>query len=157
LHNYGHAIDGLTLEDCRTTLVGGPETPFVGPMFQFHMDLYNLEDTSRDGTPAAIILNKGPLKDVDIRNVVLTSQLEPDDMVTGSGVAGVRLAPDAQVQSLRVSKLTIDGYEAGVIVEDGVQGQDLRFQDITMRNVATPWKIKNTNRQTASMEISSSH
>ena len=144
IHNYGNAIDGLTLEDCRTTLVGGPDEPFVGEMFHFCMEVYGLENTSRDGTPAAILLNNGPLKDVDIRNVTVTSELKPGDKVTGSGVAGLRLGPDAQVQSLNVSGLKIDGYESGVIVQE-TRGEDLKFEDVTMCDVGTPWLIRNAD------------
>ena len=143
-HNYAQEIDGLTLEDCRVTLKGGPEEPFVGGMMLFCMAEWGLDSSSRDGTPAAILLNKGPLKDVDIRNVVVTSELKPGDKVTGSGVAGLRLGPDAAVQSLNVSGLQIDGYEAGIIVE-GTRGEDLRFKDVTMRNVATPWVISDAD------------
>ena len=145
IHNYGNAINGLTLEDCRTTLVGGPDEPFVGEMFHFCMEVYGLENTSRDGTPAAILLNNGPLKDVDICNVTVTSELKPGDKVTGSGVAGLRLGPDADVQSLNVSGLKIDGYEAGVIIAEGTRGEDLRFEGVTMRNVATPWAINDVD------------
>ena len=134
LHNYGNRIDGLTLEDCRTTLTGGPE-------FQFHLDEYNLGGTSATGTPAAILLDSAHLKDIDIRNVALTSGLKPEDMVTGSGVAGMRLGPDADVQSLHVSGLKIDGFESGVIVQE-TRGEDLKFEDVTMRDVGTPWDIR---------------
>ena len=153
-HNYGQAIDGLTLEDCRVTLTGGPEEPFVGAMMQFCMEEWGLDDSSREGTPAAILLNKGPLKDVDIRDVVLTSGLKPGDMVTGSGVAGLRLGPDAQVQSLNVSGLTIDGYEAGVIIEEGTRGEDIRFKGVTMRNVAKPWAVNDADLVRGGMNLS---
>ena len=144
LHNYGNAIDGLTLEDCRTTLVGGPDVPFVGPMFQFHLDEYNLGGTSATGTPAAILLDSASLKDIDIRNVMVTSGLNVGDKVSGSGIAGMRLGPDAEVQSLHVSGLKIDGYESGIIVEK-TRGEDLNFENITMRNVATPWEIRDAD------------
>ena len=139
-HNYGQAIDGLALEDSRVTLTGGPDVPFVGPMMQFCMEEWGLNDSSRTGTPAAILLNKGPLKDIDIRNVVLTSGLKPGDKLTGSGVAGLRLGSDAQIHSLHVSGLKIDGYESGIIVEE-TRGEDLRFEGVSMRNVASPWVI----------------
>jgi len=78
-HNYGQAIDGLTLEDCRVTLTGGgADEPFVGPMMQFCMEEWGLDFSSSTGTPAAIHLNKGPLKDVDIRGVVMISDLQPE-------------------------------------------------------------------------------
>ena len=141
LHNYGMAVDGLTLEDCRTTLVGGPKVPFVGPMFKFHMEEYHLGGTSESGTPAAILLDSATLKDIDIRNVVIKSALKPGDMVTGSGVAGLRLGPYAEAQSLHISGLKIDGYESGIVIEQ-TKGADVRFEDVTMRNVARPWDIK---------------
>jgi hypothetical protein len=109
------------------------------------MDEWGLDDNSREGTPAAILLNNGSLKDIDIRNVMVTSELKPGDKVTGSGVAGVRLAADAQVQSINVSDLTIVGYETGVIIEDGARGEDLRFDNLTMRDVGTPWVISGSN------------
>ena len=152
-HNYGQEIDGLTLEDCRVTLKGGPEEPFVGGMMLFCMAEWGLDPESRDGTPAAILLNKGPLKDVDIRNVVLTSGLKPGDMVTGSGVAGLRLGPDSQIQSLNVSELKIDGFESGIIVE-APRGEDLRIADVTMRNVAIPWLISGCDLVQGDLNIS---
>ena len=145
LHNYGQAIDGLTLEDCRTTLTGGPDEPFVGAMLQYCMEEWGLDNSSREGTPAAILLNNGPLKDVDIRNVVVTSGLKPGDKVAGSGIAGLRLGPDAQVQSFNVSGLRIVGYEAGVIIAEGTRGEDLRFEGVSIRDVATPWTISDAD------------
>ena len=140
-HNFGQAVDGLTLEDCRTTLVGGPDEPFVTGMIQFSIENYHLEGTLLKGTPAGIILDGGPLKDVNIREVSLTSALKPGDKVAGTGIAGLRLGPGAQVHSLRVSGLTIDGYESGVIIGEGTQGEGLRLERVVMRNVATPWAI----------------
>ena len=140
-HNFGQAIDGLTLEDCRTTLVGGPDEAFVTGMIQFLIEKQGFASTLLEGTPAAIILDGGPLKDVDIRNASLTSALKPGDKVAGTGVAGLRLGPGAQVHSLRVSGLTIDGFESGVIIGEGTQGEGLRLERVLMRNVATPWAI----------------
>ena len=140
-HNYGQAVDGLTLEDCRVTLTSGPEEHFVGAMMLFCMEEWGLDDESLTGTPAAILLNKGPLKDVDIRNVAITSALKSDDLVAGSGIAGLRLGPDVEVQSLTVSGLKIDGYETGIIIAEKVRGEDVCFEKVTMRNVTTPWAI----------------
>ena len=141
LHNFGQAVDGLTLEDCRTTLVGGPEEPFVTGMIAFSMADYPVQGTLQTGTPAAIILDGGPLKDIALRHVSVTSGLKPGDQVAGTGVAGLRLGRGARVHSLRVSDLTIDGFETGVIIDEGVHGEGLRFGDVTMRGVATPWAI----------------
>jgi len=56
------------------------------------------------------------------------------------------VGPDAQVQSLNVSGLRIDGYKAGVIIAEGMRGEDLRFEGVTMRNVATPWAINDVDQ-----------
>ena len=152
-HNYGQSIDGLTLEDCRVSLTGGPDEPFVGGMMHYCMEVWGLDDTSLTGTPAAILLNKGPLKDINIRNIFLTSALKPEDRVTGSGVAGMRLGPAAEVQSLHTSGLTIDGYETGIIVE-GAKGEDVRFERVKMRNVSTPWDIRDANRVQSDISLS---
>ena len=140
-HNLGQAIDGLILEDCRTTLVGGPDEPFLTAMIQFCVEEFDYDNAVLEGTPAAIALHNGPVKDVEIRDVSLRSALKPGDKVTGTGVAGLRLAGDARVESLRVSGLTIEGYETGVVVEEGAQGEGLRLEGVTMRDVATPWVI----------------
>ena len=140
-HNFGQAMDGLILEDCRTTLIGGPEEPFVTGMIQFCLENFNYNDTLLRGTPAAVVLDGGPLKDVEIRNVSLRSALKPGDKVAETGIAGLRLAGDARVDSLRVSGLTIEGYETGVIIEEGTQGEALQLERVTMRDVATPWVI----------------
>jgi hypothetical protein len=141
LHNFGQAMDGLTLEDCRTTLVGRPEEPFVTGMIQFSIEAYGLVDTLLKGTPAAIVLDGGPLKDVEIREVSLRSALKPGDMVTGSGIAGLRLVGGTRVESLRVAGLTIEGFETGVLIDEGIRGKDLRFEGLTMRDVARPWSL----------------
>jgi hypothetical protein len=89
-------------------------------------------------------LDSARLKDIDIRNVALASGLQPGDMVAGSGVAGLRLGPGADVQSLHVSNLMVDGFETGIIVE-AARGQDLTFKNVTMRRVGTPWVLKDAD------------
>jgi hypothetical protein len=79
------------------------------------------------------------LKDVAIRDVSLTSALKPGDKVTGTGIAGLRLVRGARVESLQVSGLTIEGYETGVLIDEGTAVDDLRFERVVMRNVAKPW------------------
>jgi polygalacturonase len=145
LHNFGQAIDGLTLDDCRTTLKGGPEEPFVTGMISFGMENYHLEGTLLTGAPAAIILDGGPLKDVTIRDVFLASELKPGDRAAGTGVAGLRLGPGAEVHSLRVTGLTIDGFESGIVLAGGNRGEGFQVERVTMRDVGTPWVIENTN------------
>jgi len=140
-HNFGQAIDGLVLEDCRTTLRGGPEEPFVDGMIRFCLEHFGYEKTLLRGTPAAIVLDGGPLKDVGIRNMSLRSELKPGDKVAGTGIAGLRLAGGVRVDSLRVAGLTIDEYETGVLVEKGVQAQGVRLEGVTMRGVGKPWDI----------------
>ena len=153
-HNFGQPMDGLTLEDCRTTLVGGPEEPFVTGMIAFSIENYHLEGTLAQGTPAAIILDGGPLKDVGIREVSVTSGLKPGDKVAGTGVAGLRLGSGAQVHSLKVSGLTIDGFETGVMVEEGVRGEGLQFEGMTMREVITPWVIADADEVRGDVTLS---
>jgi hypothetical protein len=144
-HNFGQAIDGLVLEDCSTTLVGGPEEPFVTGMIAFSIENYGLEGTLLDGTPAAIILDGGPLKDVGIRDVSMTSALKASDLVTGTGIAGLRLGPEARVHSLRVSGLMVDGYESGIIIGKGTHGREVQIEGVRMRNVASPWVVAGQN------------
>jgi hypothetical protein len=144
-HNFGQAMDGLILEDCRTTLIGGPDEPFVTGMIQFCLENFSYDQTLLRGTPAAVVLDGGPLKDIEMRNVSLRSALKPGDRVAGTGIAGLRLAAGAQVDSLRASGLTIEGYETGVIVEEGVQGKALHLDGVTMRDVATLWVAPNTD------------
>jgi hypothetical protein len=140
-HNFGQAIDGLVLEDCRTTLTGGPEEPFITGMIQYSIEVYGLSGTLLEGTPGAISLDGGPLKDVEIRDVSLRSALKPGDRMAGTGIAGMRVGGRALVDAVRVSGLTIEDYETGVVIEEGTKGEDLRLERVKMRNVAMPWSI----------------
>jgi hypothetical protein len=144
-HNFGQAMDGLVLEDCRTTLIGGPEEPFVTGMIQYSIEVQSLSGTLLRGTPAAVVLDGGPLRDIEMRNVSLRSALKPGDRVAGTGIAGLRLAGDARVDSLRASGLIIEGYETGVVIEDGVRGEALQLEGVTMLGVATPWVVPYTD------------
>ncbi len=140
-HNFGQAIDGLVLDDCRTTLMGGPDEPFLTGMIQYCIEVYGLSGTLLEGTPGAIALDGGPLKDVEIRDVSLRSALKPGDKLAGTGMAGLRLGGNARVDSVRVAGITIEGYETGVVVEEETKGEGLRFERVTMRDVARPWAI----------------
>ena len=110
-------------------------------MIQWIIENQGFPRTSLEGTPAAILLDSGPLKDIEIRDVSFRSSLKPEDKVTGTRIAGLRLASDAQVDSLRVSGLTIEGYETGVIIDEGAQAEGVRLEGVTMRDVERPWVI----------------
>jgi len=56
-------------------------------------------------------------------------------------MAGLRLGGNARVDSVRVAGITIEGYETGVVVEEETKGEGLRFERVTMRDVARPWAI----------------
>jgi hypothetical protein len=144
-HNFGQAVDGLILEDCRTTLKGGPEEPFVTGMIQFCLENTSYRNTLLTGIPAAIVLDGGPLKDVEIREMSLRSALKPGDKLTGTGIAGLRLAEGARVDSFRAAGLAIEGYETGIVIEDGIGGETLRFERVTMGGITTPWAIANAD------------
>ena len=154
-HNLGQAIDGLVLEDCRTTMIGGPEESHLTAMMQFCIEEFEYDRAMMAGTPAAITLHHGPVTDVEIRDVSLRSALKPGDRVTGTGVAGLRLAGDARLGSLQVSGLTIEGYETGVLVEEGAQAERLGFKGLTMRGVRTAWATGDADVQSDNTTLAS--
>ena len=67
----------------------------------------------------------------------------------------MRLGSGAQVHSLKVSGLTIDSFETGVMVDEGVRGEGLRFEGITMREVITPWVIADADEVRGDVTLTS--
>lgn len=149
-YNMENDLDGVLLDDCRTTLVGDPPETLVS---DYHERLltggggHNVtyRGTVRERPPGAVTLDESRCTDVRITNSAFDV-----DVSDPSATVGLRVYDDTVVEGLTLRDTHFDGFGEGVRVEAGATVPVLSASGVTHTAVSTPWALEPSVRVSGS-------
>jgi hypothetical protein len=145
LYNEENDIDGLTLENCRSALIGSPPETLVNEFYRELLEggLWIPSDYYFGGVveepPGAITFDRATVSDVMIRDVSLESTADSNDK---HHPTGFRITESATIDGLQLSNSRIAGYQTGINIEANAAVSALSIEQLRQTDVEIPWNIE---------------
>lgn len=111
-------------------------------MIQFALENFAYEGTLLEGRPATTALDRGPLRDIELRDVSRSMDADPESEAVKREVAGLRFGGEADLNSVSVSGLVLNGFQTGVAFEVGTAGRDVEFRHVRLRDVDVSYDVE---------------
>ncbi|MDA3798426.1 MAG: hypothetical protein PF692_05020 [Kiritimatiellae bacterium] len=131
-YNLEHEIDGLTIENCKSTLIGEKADEIVPDFYRalvggkvYEMCCEYKGDFLTD-LPGVISFDQSKIKDVVIRNTVLTNEVKEK---TAEYPKALRVYETADVTGMVIDGLTMNGFAKNISF-DGGEPEDLQLRAI---------------------------
>jgi hypothetical protein len=142
LWNEEHDVDGLTIEDCASVLVGEPPGTLLNDFYRSLLDgeRWIPGDQYRgdvlEDPPGIIHLDHGTIRDVSVRNSRFSTDTSGGDR--GYPMA-IRIHDSATVDGVTIDTCSIDGFTTGLRIDQGATVRHLTARSLRQREVSTPW------------------
>ena len=143
-YNLEHEVDGLTIDNCHSTLVGNPPETMVTEFFTALVEkrVYPLSKDYR-GTfiqdpPGTIAFDHELIKDVTISNTILDFKGET---TSKEYPIALRVYNTAKVDGLFLHNVKINNYNTGIKIDPDPDIKDFDYSRARFRGVAKPMDV----------------
>jgi len=108
--NYGSEMKDVVVRNCSSVLAVRSEFPYVDGMITFAVDRYGLSSATAEGPHAAVVVDGGPISDVEFSRCRFSVEREVGDGSLPGSVGFRALGPSAQ--SIVRTDVRFQGFES---------------------------------------------
>lgn len=143
-YNLEHAVDGLTIDNCHSTLIGNPPETLVPEFFSalLNKKVYTLskeyKGTFIKDPPGTIAFDYELIRDVTISNTIFDFK---GKTTSADYPIALRVYNTAKVDGLFLHNIKINNYKTGIQIDKGSNVKDFDYDRVRYSDVDKPMVV----------------